>query len=95
MLVVVDAPLTPFPSCWLMQKHEQNVLAECNNSQKPFSFLSLRFRPENVYFAGGSRLGICSHGLGSFVFMALHDSLAFWHILNSVRGTSAVSIRVV
>lgn len=48
--------------------------------------------PKNM-FAGRSRLGICCHGPGSFVFMALHNSLAFWHILNSVRGTSTVSIR--
>lgn len=55
-------------------------------------FFLLSFLPFFLLIAGRPRLGICSNGVGSFIFMALHHSITIWHIFNFVRGTSTVSI---
>jgi hypothetical protein len=60
--------------------------------KRKFQFFFGANHTPNKYLLGRRRLGFCGVSIGSFIFMALHYCVASWHISDSLRSASTVSI---
>lgn len=82
-----DTPLFILANVLLPAEKQNNKRRSCNCNNFP----SLSFSLMLETILGRSRLGICCYGVGSSLFMAFYNSIAFWHVLNSLRSSSIVS----
>lgn len=82
-----DSLLFILANVLFLPEKQNNKRRSCNCNNFP----SLSFSLLLETILGRSRLGICCYGVGSSLFMAFYNSIAFWHVLNSLRSSSIVS----